>query len=408
MIDATAAFKALADDPQQKPAKRFSFPEDVTFRTDDVLSILSFSQEQFEGGNITAPTISIELKNDTKQLNFLNSDRANQIGIAGKVEIGFGADWITRFRGFYENPRYTSVDRPRCEMVFSGRVQKTLDRFIGSTASPVSYYAAPWNPADMAWDILTVYGDLSATASTANPDIDYTSWLSFKTICSDLFFSLRANFSGETIAEAMRLIGELVDGLIYGETDGKIYFRRHIPEETSNPYLFTDANAHLQEAESYHNKDRLRNRVIVWWGYDVAAGDWTSGGSVQSDNSPSQAQNWGIHERDFDGNIVWHDNAVSAGGFGERYVDRYGEPLDTVRFTSKRGTLALLHQVGDEVSLTWGQMDYSVKPMKIYGITGDMTRDEWEILAEDTSSLNQDFFILDSATNGEFDTNIFY
>ncbi len=408
MISATPAFKIAADDPQRKPEKRFTFPEDVTIRTDDVLKILAFSQEQFEGDPLVAPTLSIDLKNDSKQFNFLITDKANQIGVAGKVEIGFDSDFIDRFRGFFETPRFQSPDRPRCLMLFTGRIQKTLDKFVGSQAAPVSYHAVAWNPAELAWDILTVHGGLDVTQSTANPDIDYTSFLDFQSICVDLNFLLRGNFTGETIAEAMRLIGELTDAIIYGETDGKIYFKRHIPEEAADPYHFTDANAHLQQAEISYDKDRLRNRAKVWWGYDVSAGDWLSGGFDQKENTTSQANEWGIVKKEFDGVVVWHDNAISAGGFGERYVDRYGEPLDTLRFETKRGTQALLLQLGDEIILTWAQMDFASKPLKIYGINGDIDNDIWRILAEDISSLNELFFILDSTTNGELDTNILY
>ncbi len=408
MISSTPAFRAAADDPQRKPAKRFTFPEDVTNRTDKMISIGSFRQEQFEGDPLTAPTIDIELINDSKEFNFLITDKQSQIGIAAKIEIGFDGEWINRFRGFFERPNFTSADRPKCGMFFSGRVQATLEKTIGSSASEISYYTNAWNPADMAWDILTVYGNLSTITSTANPDIDYPSWQSFKQICEDLRYSLRANFKGETVAEAMRTIGELVDGIIYGETDGKIYFKREIPNQASSPYLFSDANAHLSQAETYYNKDRLWNQAIVWWGYDPVAGNWIIGGSVANNNSSSQSQQWGLHKKDFDGTLVWHENAVSADTFGERYVARYGNLLDVVRFTSKRGTQALLHQIGDVISLTWAQMDFSVKPLKIYGITANLSQDQWEILAEDFPSASQQFFVLDSGTNGILDTNIFY
>ena len=384
----------------------FTTPTDYT---DNTKSMGRFSQKQYEGDSPNSASLTVELNNDAKNFNFLMTNKTN-IGNPGRVRAGFdvsGVEYIDRFIGYLDEVRFESTDRPKCRMVFGGRIQRTLERKIGSSGSEIDYYTAPRNPADLAWDILTVHGGLDSTATTTNPDIDYTSFLAYQSICTDLTFSLRAKFTGQSVAEGMRLIGQLTDAIIFGETDGKIYFRKFTPEESATPYLFTDASAHLDRAEIFFNKDRLWNQAIVWWGYNQSTDDWLSGGSDTKNNATSQS-NFGIFQKTFDGKTVWHDNAISAGTFGERYVARYSEPMETVKFKTKRGTQALIHQMGDNINLTWAQMGYSTKLMRIYGIVGDLTRDVYEILAEDMKNLNANYFILDSQTNGKLDQNVLF
>jgi len=401
----SAGFKTKADDPQEIPTKKFTFIEGVTDRTDKLLSLGVFNQKQFEGDELTGASLTVEALNDSKEFNFLIADKTN-VGKIGKVELGFDAEFIDRFRGTLEEPEFfTDQERPKVRMVFSARTQKLIDTTMGSNAFAVDFSAVAWNPADLAWEILTTKAGLDATASTANVDIDYQSFLDYKQICTELGFSLRANFTGESVAGAMRVIGELTDALIYGETDGKVRMVKFIPEEAATPYLFTDANAHLQFANMFFNKDRLRNRVKVWHGFVVATKTWA--GSVTFDNATSQT-NFGLKGREFARTDVWHDSVASANAFAERYVDRYSEPVETTRFQTKRGTQALIHQLGDNINLTWGQVDYAAKLMRIYGIVGDLSDDSYEILAEDIKNLNSNFFILDSATNGELDTNVLF
>lgn len=401
----SAGFKTKADDPQEIPTKKFTFVEGVTDRTTKLLNAGIFNQKQFEGDELTGASLTVEVLNDSKEFNFLITDKKN-IGKVGKVELGFDAEFIDRFRGTLEDVEFfTDQERPKVRLSFSSRTQKLIDTPMGSDAFAVDFSADPWNPADLAWEILTTKAGLDNTASTANVDIDYQSFLDYKQICIDLGFSLRANFTGESVAGAMRVIGELTDALIYGETDGKVRMIKFIPQEAESPYLFTDANAHLQRAELFFNRDRLRNRAKVFHGYVVSTK--TFAGSVTFNNATSQTD-FGLKGREFARTDVWHDTDVSANAFAERYVDRYSEPVETARFQTKRGTQALLHQLGDNINLTWGQVDYTAKLMRIYGIVGDLAEDAYEILAEDMKNLNADFLILDSITQGELDTNILY
>lgn len=404
MYSVSAGFKTAADNPQRIPQKRFTFEEGVTDRSTKLLSMGGFSQRQYEGEELTSSDITVECLNDAKEFNFLKTTKTN-IGKIGKLELGFAGEYINRYRGYLTDVDFVSAERPNCSLRFTSKAQRAIERTLGSDAFPLDYSAAAYNPADLAWDLLTVRAGLDATASTANVDIDYTSWQSYKSICADLTFSLKAYFTGQSIAEALRLIGQLTDAVIYGETDGKIYFRKHVPKASSSAYLFTDANAHLQQARLELNRARIINRAKVWHGYNPSTKVWA--GSVTKENTTSQT-NYSLLGREFDNTAVWHNDLNSATAFGERLVSRYNEPIETVTFETKQGTQAMIHQLGDEIALTWGQMDYAAKLMKIYGIDAELSEGRYTLLAEDMQNLNKSYFILDSALNGVLDRNILY
>ncbi|NKE71251.1 hypothetical protein [Candidatus Manganitrophus noduliformans] len=288
-------------------------------------------------------------------------------------------------------------------MVFSSRAQRAIDKNLGASSAPLDLTGSIYNPADLAWTLLTTHGGLDSTASTANVDIDYTSWSAYKGICSSLAFRLKAYFRGETIAEALRLIGKLTDSLIYGETDGKIYFNRFIPKETyPTIYTFTEESAHLQAARLYFNKSRIINRANVWYNYDPIGDFWED--KATSDNATSQTD-YGLVEKDFNDAAVWHYEYYSAKSLSDRLVYRYFEPAETVVFRTKQGTQALIHQLGDNIRLTWSQLDYSSKVFRIYGISADLLNQQYEIEAEEDNEFGQAYFTLNSSTHGVLGTN---
>jgi hypothetical protein len=330
------------------------------------------------------------------------------LGVAGALDDGHDGEMITRYSGYLDEVEFITEERAKVRMKFVSRAKRAIERSLGSDAFPLDYTGTAYNPADLVWELLTNRAGLDATASTANVDIDYTSWLEYKTTCDSLQFSFKAFFTGQTISEALRLIGELTDALIYGDTDGKFYFKKFFPHENAyysglSYYSFTEANAHLQAANMIINKSRIINKAKVWYGYDPIGLVWA--GSVTYQNSTSQT-NYSLLGREFDNAGIWHETVVSAEAFGERLVARYQDPAEQVKFGTKLGTQAMIHQIGDDMKMTWGQVDYADKQMRIYGLGGDLTPGIYEIDAEEISLRELDYFILDSSSNGVLDQNI--
>lgn len=311
------------------------------------------------------------------------------------IDDGNDGELIDRYRGYLEEVEFFTDDRARARLTFSSKAQRAIEREIGSNASPVDY-SASWSPAALAWELLTTQGGLDATASTANVDIDYSTWLQWATFCDFKLYSLSAYFTGQSIAEGLRLIGQLTDTLIYGETDGKFYFKVFRPQvATSTPYLFTEANAHIENARLFFNKARVINKAVVWYGY-IPGGSWE--GSTTRTDGTSQT-NYGLLGETFDSTNVWHANYNSADSFAMELIYRYPDPAETVVFTAKRGSQAPLFQLGDPLGLTWSQVDYAAKIMKAYGIRFDLSTQETEFYAEVDNLFNKQFFILDTTNS---------
>ena len=90
-------------------------------------------------------------------------------------------EWLDILTGWADDPEFLEalVNLPIRDK-FAGLLEKEL----GSKEAPLNYYSISYNPADLTWDILTTQGGRDPTASTANTDIDYTSWSTWKANCT--------------------------------------------------------------------------------------------------------------------------------------------------------------------------------------------------------------------------------
>lgn len=400
--DVSGAFRLAADDPQNRPAKRFTYPEGVNDYTNKLMDMGSIDQIQFEGDPLNAADVTVELINDSKEFNAMITDKT-KLGKIGKLELGFNGEYFGRYRGYLTDIEYYTEERPKVKMTFSSTAQRAIEQTIGSPAAPVDYYSAgPKNPASLAFTLLTAEGGLDPLLAPANRDIDYTTWQNFYWACEAFGYRLQGYFTGETIAEAIRIIGQLTDTVIYAEADGRFYFKRLYPVAgiLSTPYLFTEDSAHLQAARLYFNKQRLVNDVTVWAGYDPIGGAWAT--SATRSDAASQAT-YGIVTRTFNSTAVWHSNFRSADAFAERLVLRYATPPETVSFKVKQGTQAMLMQIADNIRLTWSQVDYALKVFLIYGISSRLTTQECQITAEEDKNFATQYFFWDDPVQGAFD-----
>lgn len=408
MYGVSQDFLDRLDDPHKRTHRLFHLPEGETDYSDMVIDFGQFRIRQYEGENISPADLTLRLKNDSQEFNFLLTDKDN-IGKLGLISVGFsdagGGEYISRYRGYLEDVEFDDEARHIVSLVFNSKMQRLIERTIGSAAAPVSYSAQDWNPADLAWELLTVYGGMNAAKDANNPDIDYASYLAYQSISAELGFALRGYFQGQKVSDALRTIGGLTDCLIYGDTDGKIYFRKFIPSLNPVRTVYSDASGDFQTFRMKMDRRRIINRAVVWYGFNPGTNLWQ--GSAVRENTDSQGQ-YSLLESVYNSGMVWHATQASASAFGERVVARYHEPVETVAFRTKRGTRSVLQQVGDDIEITHGHLGYSDKLFKIYEISGQISQNEFELVAEDLSALNKNYFILDSSTHGVLDQNILF
>ncbi len=215
----------------------------------------------------------------------LTALKAGSVISSGKF-VPMAGEWLDILTGWGDDPIFveTSVSVAIRDK-FAGLFEKT----IGSKDSPVDYYTSAYNPADLAWDILVSHGGLDSTASTANTDIDYTAWSTWKTACSTANLSLSGRLTGETIREAMELIRDLTNSDISVDGSGLVTFLRRAKgvasgtERSFNTTNAADFVVKLDDSKivNYHKVlyDREVSYDLVTNGSMEADANWTDEGT---------------------------------------------------------------------------------------------------------------------------------
>jgi hypothetical protein len=186
----------------------------------------------------------------------------------------------------------------------------------------LNYFHSSYNPADLAWTILTTYGGLDTTASSANTDIDYDLWVAWKSYCTTFQYSIQGHFTGDTIEELLIKIARITDSMIYVTGSGKIGFRIFI-EDTSSPMDITRDDL-LVFPRVFIDSSELMNYLTVYYGYNPASQIWTSSHIAQNSQSQTDFGLFTLQEKDV---VVWHSGYYSAEAYAVKKLDREKEPI---------------------------------------------------------------------------------
>jgi hypothetical protein len=185
----------------------------------------------------------------------------------------------------------------------------------------LNYFNTSYNPADLAWTILTTYGGLDTTASSANTDIDYDLWVAWKGYCSTFQYLIQGHFTGETISELLIKIARITDSMIYVTGAGKIGFRIFI-EDTTSPTDITRDDL-LEFPRVFIDSAELMNYLTVFYGYNPANQIWTSSHIAQNAQSQTDFGLFTLQEKDV---VLWHAGYYSAEAYAVKKLDRDREP----------------------------------------------------------------------------------
>jgi len=236
------------------------------------------------------------------------------------LQMGFehptsGNELVTLYTGFLKNVKY---QREICELEFADNLYDFEKRKIGDSDVPASFAAQI--PSDIAWTLCTCYGGKSAVVSTNNPDIDYSSFLTWAAVMSGESLDCAAQYDGVKVIEALRSLAEISDSAIWVEGDGKINFKKY--EEISSLDI-TFMNNHYQNLEIDVESQRLVNKAYVPFDFSIDSDYFQS--TVFAINSAS-IYLYGIHEEIYKNETIWHTSSVNALGLGARKVNLYSDP----------------------------------------------------------------------------------
>jgi hypothetical protein len=191
-----------------------------------------------------------------------------------------------------------------------------------SVIQSLNYFHTSYNPADLAWELLTVYGGLDTTASSANTDIDYDLWVAWKSYCTTFQYLIQGYFTNETIEEILNKIARITDSMIYVTGAGKIGFRIFI-EDTTSPMDITRDDL-LEFPRVFIDSSELINYLTVYYGYNPANQIWTSSHIAQNSQSQTDFGLFTLQEKDV---VIWHAGYYSAEAYVVKKLDREREPV---------------------------------------------------------------------------------
>jgi len=259
------------------------------------------------------------------------------------LQMGFkhptsGDELVTLYTGFLQNVRYKNEI---CEAELVDNLADFEKRKTGDSDVPASFAAQI--PSDIAWTLCTCYGGKSSVASTNNPDIDYTSFLSWAAVMSADSLTCVAQYDGRKVIEALTNLAEITDSAIWVEGDGKINFLKH---QEVNSLDITFMNSQFQNLEIDVESQRLVNKAYVSFDFSVDSDYFQY--TVFSINSASTAI-YGIHEEIYKDETIWHTSSVDALGLAARKVNLYSEPPR--RFGINMDLYGMRQKLGETVRL---------------------------------------------------------
>ncbi len=186
--------------------------------------------------------------------------------ISSGIWVPRSEEWLDILTGWGDDPVFVESS---VSVAIRDKFARLFEKTIGSKDSPIDYYTTAYNPADLAWNILTTHGGLDSTASTANTDIDYTAWSTWKTACTSVNLSLSGRLTGETIQEAMELIRNLTNSDISVDGSGLVTFLRRAKGAASgSEQSFDTTNA--ADFVVRLDDSKIVNYCQVFYDYQVA------------------------------------------------------------------------------------------------------------------------------------------
>lgn len=314
--------------------------------------------------------------------------------ISSGVYVPRGGEWLGILTGWADDPEFHEA---MVDLSIRDKFAGVFEKKLGSGQSPLNYYDQDYNPADLVWSILTVHGELDSTASSDNQDIDYDSWLNWKSTCSDYNLALRAEFKGDDIRTALEKIRDITNSDIYVNGSGKVKFFRFIlgipPTETQE--FGTDD---FKDFKRGLTSGKIRNYVKVYYGYDPSTQTWQ--GSYLAEDSASQNA-YGKSSIIIEDTSVWHATLASSGSYADRVLLVFRDPLEVVVFTSFM--MGMITEVADIIRVTNAFYDYDEEYFRVFKINSLDLNDATVSLEAGYFQDVMEYFFLDHALYGLLD-----
>lgn len=376
-----------------------------TYNNSDISEhVLKYKTIARETSKLISGNFTIDLENASQGFNSYLTDRT-QFLKNGKLEYGFATDagsedLITLFKGELKK---ASFSEQKLTLSFQDKLDDMSGYSVGASDAPVEFYTGIYtagiNPAELAWTIVTCYGQLSNIKSTSNPDISYSHWAEWSQIFSDNSVMLQSVYTGATITEILKDLEEISDSVIYAENDNKIYFSRWQSGADDSFDITEDTTAGKVSIKI--NATQIVNEATVLYDYNVDSEQWA--GTLTEQNTVS-INSFGTFAKEYRSEEIWYVDSVSAINFAQRLVARRKKPNTTCIL---RTPLTYINaQLGDTINLTSQIYSFDARNFTLLGKQIDIDKGTIKLKLDDGFSSyigRTQGFLLDDATNGLLD-----
>ncbi|MHC4791472.1 MAG: hypothetical protein ACYS8Y_08580 [Planctomycetota bacterium] len=295
-----------------------------------------------------------------------------------------GDELLQTFGGWIKEYSYRDRD---FNIVVRDRLWDFTEKKVGDSDNTVTF--SQEIPSDIAWTLCTCYGELSTTAGSNNPDINYDSFELWANEFSSDNVLASARYDGIKVAEALDDIKEMTDSAIWIENDGKLNFKRFVAPSSLE---YTLDESKYSDFEIKVEGLRMINKCWVYWDWAQESDYWQS--TVFAIDSTS-VNTFGLHEEIFKSETFWFVDSVSALNLAQRKINLLKQPPR--KFKVKTGLLGNFLQIADTMRLSNSFFNItSGSGWRITDYGFDMNTFETEYTMDEATVMNA--FYLDVST----------
>lgn len=292
--------------------------------------------------NLSAGKATIRANNAGKWWNFLK-DTNTALGDSARIQVYIDGDEgniLTLLDGHVERVRYPGST---VVLTIKDHAGDWLDKKVGSNKQYAVWYSAQSRFSDdLVWHMLTNEGELDATDTPANPDIDYASFAAWRDQHVRVYgYKLSGRPTGQTISTLLRKVCQMSHSYIWVNNDGKVAFAP--PYQPG--YSYDEENT--RDRDLLIDKDKIINDVSVGRAYSYTQGDWMA---YYGDTDATSIAKFGTFPLVVEDRILYHGPQASAESDRDATLSQYAYPLRFLTF--KAGPPAIMEDVCNQITVS--------------------------------------------------------
>ena len=344
-LNVSSWFIEQARAPVSSPIRRFTIGG-----SDYSSTVIRWPSLGSKAGTIDLGTTVVVLGNVDNALSFfVGCDHF--LTTSCEITLGFshpdsGEEAISLFMGTPSNLVFAR-DGKELRIQLQGKTKRLTDTSLGTEAESggVDFTNSAYYPSDLAWTLITCYGQMSSLESDANPDVQYSEWADWQDSNRIRDIRVKAYLKGERIFQVLNTLATM-DGRIISFQNGKLRFRD--PFVSFNPEHPSFPLESILDLSVSLDPERITNHFFVEADYDPETSRFIT--QFSQVNSASQAV-FGKRSGRFSSRGVWFSSARDAQYLVEDRLRFGARPLPEVHVKVPLGGVLELTP-GDVVSLT--------------------------------------------------------